>query len=238
MTSMKKRTSKKRRKLIAAAVITAVIGALIISAEVLLSRLERIPDFDISRIPEAVYSEENWNLILVNGENKVPDGYEIRLTELSNGEKVDSRIYPQLQSMFDDMRAVGIYPAVGEGYRTKADQQAIMDKKILSYISEGFSGREAAELAAETVAVPGTSEHELGLAVDINADKSKSTNEEVYGWLYENAYKYGFILRYPRFKSEITGIDYEPWHYRYVGVSDAELIYTKQLCLEEYLEIY
>ena len=178
----------------------------------------------------------DWNLIVVNQWNKIPDNYSVTLTELSNGHKVDSRIYPDLQEMFDDMRAEGIYPVVREGYRTAEEQQAILDERIQRYMNEGYS-RPMAEMAAkEWVAVPGTSEHQLGLAVDINADKSRSTNDEVYQWLAENAYKYGFILRYPQGKEDITGNAYEPWHYRYVGKEAAEEIHYEQICLEEYVE--
>ena len=85
------------------------------------------------------------------------------------------------------------------------------------------------------MAEPGTSEHELGLAIDINADLDRSTSDEVYGWLAQNAWKYGFVLRYPADKTDITGIDYEPWHYRYVGQEAAKEMHKKGLCLEEYL---
>jgi D-alanyl-D-alanine carboxypeptidase len=86
--------------------------------------------------------------------------------------------------------------------------------------------------------LPGTSEHQLGLAVDINADPMKSTAEEVYTWFAENAYQYGFILRYPEGKEAVTGMSYEAWHYRYVGVSAATVIYNEGLCLEEYIGKY
>ena len=177
---------------------------------------------------------EEWNLIVVNRWNEIPEDYSVTLTELSNGQKVDSRIYPNLQEMFDAMRAEGIYPVVREGYRTAEEQKKIFDDKIFSYVREGYSRKRAEKLAGGMVAVPGTSEHQLGIAVDINADKSRSTNDEVYQWLAGNAYKYGFILRYPQGKEDITGTDYEPWHYRYVGEDVAEEIYMKQICLEEY----
>ena len=90
-------------------------------------------------------------------------------------------------------------------------------------------------MAEQWVAIPGTSEHELGLAVDINADKERSSNEEVYNWLAENAWRYGLILRYPQGKEGITGIDYEPWHYRYVGKEVAKQIYEEGITLEEYV---
>ncbi len=125
---------------------------------------------------------------------------------------------------------------VREGYRTAKEQQEILNDKIQIYINQGYSQSRAEKTAKEWVALPETSEHQLGIAVDINADKSKCSNEEVYTWLSENAYKYGFILRYPLGKQEITGISYEPWHYRYVGVEAAREIYEQEICLEEYLE--
>ena len=177
---------------------------------------------------------DEWNLIVVNRWNNIPEDYTVTLTELSNGQKVDSRIYPHLQNMFNAARAEGIYPMVREGYRTAAEQQKLLDDKIQAYINEGYSQSRAKRSALEWVAPPGTSEHQLGIAVDINADKTKSSNDEVYMWLAENAHHYGFILRYPQAKQEITGTSYEPWHYRYVGVEVAEKIYNQKICLEEY----
>ena len=153
---------------------------------------------------------EEWNLIVVNRWNELPEDYSVELTELSNGQKVDSRIYPYLQEMFDAARAEGIYPIVREGYRTAEEQQEILDDKIQTYINQGYSQSRAEKTAKEWVALPGTSEHQLGIAVDINADKSKCSNEEVYAWLAENAYKYGFILRYPMGKQEISRITFIP----------------------------
>ena len=176
-----------------------------------------------------------WNLILVNSKNPIPKNYEVTLTELSNGNMVDERIYPELQQMIDSARSAGIYPMVSEAYRTSEEQQAIMDEKIQEFIEDGYSKRKAKKLAKNWVAAPGTSEHELGLALDINSDGSLSSDSEVYGWLAENAYKYGFILRYPQGKENITGISYEPWHYRYVGQEAASEIFERQICLEEYL---
>ena len=178
---------------------------------------------------------EDWKLIVVNRWNKLPEDYQVELTELSNGEKVDSRIYPALQEMFDDARAEQIYPIVRDGYRTMEEQQKEMDEKIQAYMDEGYSRKRAEKTAEEWVALPGTSEHQLGIAVDINADKSRCSNEEVYKWLSEHAHQYGFILRYPLGKQSITGTSYEPWHYRYVGVKAAQEIYQQQICLEEYM---
>lgn len=179
---------------------------------------------------------EEWNLIVVNAWNELPEDYSVELTELSNGQKVDSRIYPYLQEMFDAAREEGVYPVVREGYRTAEEQQEILEDRIQTYINQGYSRSRAERTAKEWVALQGTSEHQLGIAVDINADKSMCSNEEVYAWLAENAYKYGFILRYPPGKQEITGTSYEPWHYRYVGVEAAQEIYEQGICLEEYFE--
>ena len=179
---------------------------------------------------------EEWNLIVVNRWNELPEDYSVELTELSNGQMVDSRIYPYLQEMFDAARAEGIYPIAREGYRTAEEQQEILDDKIQTYINQGYSQSRAEKTAKEWVALPGTSEHQLGIAVDINADKSKCSNEDVYGWLAENAYKYGFVLRYPLGKQKITGTSYEPWHYRYVGKEVAREIHEREICLEEYFK--
>ena len=185
--------------------------------------------------PEISDKDPEWNLILVNQDHPIPENYDITLTLLSNGRQVDSRIYPELQQMFDDCRAAGYQLFVREGYRTHADQQQLMDEKVQAYRNEGYGQDEAESLAKQWVAVPGTSEHELGIAVDINADTSVSSSDAVYGWLEQNSYLYGFILRYPADKTEITGISNEPWHFRYVGKEAAQTIHEKGLCLEEYL---
>lgn len=184
-----------------------------------------------------LFSEETDNpeLTLVNDDNHIPDNWDVELTTLSNGEQVASLIYPDLQEMFDDMRADGIYPFVRAGYRSDNEQKRVLNEKTAAYMAEGYSKSRARELALETVALPGTSEHELGLAVDINAVEGESDSNEVYSWLAENAYKYGFIMRYPEDKTDITGKDYEPWHYRYVGKEAAKEMYNSGECLEEYL---
>ena len=180
--------------------------------------------------------DHGWKLILVNRENYIPADYEVQLTELSNGKKVDSRIYPELQEMFNAARAQGYGLFVREGYRTQEEQQQLMNEKIEAYENEGKSKSEAKKLAEQWVAIPGTSEHQLGIAVDINADTTKSSRDDVYNWLEENAHTYGFIKRYPSNKTDITGVINEPWHYRYVGKEAASAIYSQGICLEEYIE--
>ena len=176
-----------------------------------------------------------WNLMLVNSRYRIPDDYSVELIRLSNGEQVDSRIYPDLQEMFDDARGAGSSLFVRAGYRSEEDQENLMEDKIEAYRQEGYSQREAEREAEKWVAKPGTSEHELGLSVDINAEGQTDGNR-LYQWLAEHSWKYGFILRYPAEKEEITGIDYEPWHFRYVGKQAAKEMYEQDLCLEEYVQ--
>lgn len=184
-----------------------------------------------------------WNLQLVNAQNTVPDNYaeDIELVLLRNGQAVDRRIYDDLQKMMDDARAEGLAPLICSSYRSHDTQIGLFNKEISQYMAQGYSKEEATEIAAHWVAVPGTSEHELGLAVDIvsignqNLDNSQEQTPE-QKWLMDNCYKYGFILRYPAEKSDITGISYEPWHYRYVGKNAAKAIMEQKICLEEYLE--
>ena len=176
-----------------------------------------------------------WNLILVNRDHPIPKNYQVKLTTLSNGQKVDSRIYPSLQKMFDDARAKGLGLFVAAGYRTAEKQEQLLKERIAAYKNEGNSNKEAEQLAKRWVAVPGTSEHQLGIAVDINADTNICKKEDLYQWLADNSFKYGFIKRYPEGKTKVTGIINEPWHYRYVGKKAAKEMHEQNLCLEEYL---
>ena len=178
-----------------------------------------------------------WELVLVNDRYTVPDSYPEDLTTLKNGKKVDTRIYPDLQAMFDAARRDGLSLEVRSGYRTKESQQQVLDDKQAEFITEGYSQREAKKMAREWVALPGHSEHELGLAVDINAEDS-GQKDELYHWLNENSWKYGFIQRYPDGAEEITGYDWHPWHYRYVGEDVARNIYSLGITLEEYLSLF
>lgn len=188
--------------------------------------------------PKEATLDNGWELILVNDKNYIPDGYEVDLLTLSNGNRVDRRIYPELQQMFDDMRREGHKPKVVSGYRSESEQANILEEKCQEYMNQGFGRIVAKEKALDWVAEPGASEHQLGIAVDINPDYTVSKGVGFYEWLSENAHKYGFINRYPADKVEITGISNERWHYRYVGKEVAEIMYEENLCLEEYIEIY
>lgn len=185
---------------------------------------------------EPTEAPKQWELTLVNADNPLhSEDIPTDLTTLRNDVQVDSRIYPALQQMFDDAREQGIYPLVNEGFRTSKRQQEILDQYIADYVAQGYDAEEAKNLALKTVCLPGTSEHELGLALDIIGDE-ETADANVYAWLAENAWDYGFILRYPDGKEDITGISYEPWHYRYVGVEAAKQMQASGETLEEYLQ--
>lgn len=181
-----------------------------------------------------------WQLLLVNPWNVIPAGYDVPLKELSGGHAVDERCYDALMEMLEDCRAAGLSPMICSSYRTLEKQEQLYNDKINDLTALGYSLKDAKDEAGRHVAVPGTSEHHLGLALDIvdeNNQELDTSQEEtpVQQWLMENSWKYGFILRYPNGKSDITGIIYEPWHYRYVGKEAAAEINEMDLCLEEYL---
>ena len=142
--------------------------------------------------------------------------------------------------MMDGCRAAGLSPTICSSYRTQEKQEQLYQNKVDRLAAQGWSLEEAKVEAAKSVAIPGTSEHQLGLAVDI-VDKhsqvldNSQADTPAQQWLMEHSWEYGFILRYPEGKSEITGIIYEPWHYRYVGKEAAAEIHELGLCLEEYL---
>lgn len=191
---------------------------------------------DLFNLPVSA-SDVPWYLTLVNGSNPVPDNWEVELTELKNDERVDSRMYSSLQEMFDDCRADRLLPIVSSSYRTAEDQQRIFDEKVEAYMNEGYSEAAAEKLTYSWVAKPGYSEHQLGLAVDINSeDTSICSNQAVWNWIKEHCAEYGFILRYPENKEAVTGYSYEPWHFRYVGKDAAKTITDQGITLEEYIQ--
>lgn len=185
-------------------------------------------------------SASDWRLLLVNPWNELPEDYAVELVSLSNGLKVDERIFEDLNDMLSACRAAGLNPIVCSAYRTGATQTRLYNNKIARLRAAGWTGDALLAEAARWVAPPGTSEHQTGLALDIVSasyqllnDAQADTAEQK--WLMEHCWEYGFILRYPEDKTEITGIGYEPWHYRYVGRETAAAIRDSGLCLEEYL---
>lgn len=169
---------------------------------------------------------------LVNKYNKLPDNYEIDdLVTLDNeyskkAEKVREVIYNDLKKMFDEAKKDNINLNVISGFRTNEKQDTLFNNSIKK------NGLDHALIYS---AKPGYSEHQLGLAIDINSVEESFKNTNEYKWLKNNSYKYGFIERYPEGKEKITGFGYEPWHYRYLGVDVATKIFTENITYEEYV---
>lgn len=232
------RKRKRRfRRIIALASIVFLIAIAVNKASVFIETRLAGNDTPVKQTTEKREDLIPWNLTLVNSKNPVPKDWTTEFTYLRNDHKVDSRIYPELQRMFDDCRAAGLLPHINESYRTNEEQQRIFNEKVSAYESGGYSYETAYDKASEYAALPEYSEHQLGLAVDIiSEDKKAKTNEAVWNWMAGHCAQYGFILRYPYGKEEITGISYEPWHYRYVGKEAAKAITESGLCLEEYIE--
>ena len=190
--------------------------------------------------PAKPSAADNELLTLVNPWNELPEDWQVDLVTLSNGLQIDRRCYDALQEMMDACREAGYEPLICSAYRTQETQQDLFNNKVAKLEAEGKSHDEAVQEAGTVVAVPGTSEHQLGLTVDVVDVNNQNLTEEqektpTQKWLMANSWRYGFIHRYPNSKSDITGIIYEPWHYRYVGKDAAQDIFNRDITLEEYL---
>ena len=189
----------------------------------------------------ASFNLEDWNLILVNKDNPLEADIECKLRNY-NGFDVGDRIYEELDAMFKAAKEDGINLLMASGYRNFNTQTYLYEKKISYFKRLGYSQAEATEIASMKVTPPLTSEHETGLAVDVVSYSHNCTdfdfgNCEAGIWLKEHSFEYGFILRYPEGKEDITKIQYEPWHYRYVGKEAAEFIYINDLSFEEFVDM-
>lgn len=195
----------------------------------------------VSAVEQVAAPAEDWQLLLVNPWHTLPEGFQVELKTLPNGMQVDQRIYDDLTAMLADCKAAGLRPLVCSAYRSVETQTRLYRNKITRLRAAGYARDTAVEEAGRWVAVPGTSEHQTGLAVDLVAasyqvlDQNQEQTAE-QKWLMEHCWEYGFILRYPDGKSDLTGIIYEPWHYRYVGVETAQALRESGQCLEEYLQ--
>lgn len=180
---------------------------------------------------------EDWRLTLVNYENKLPEDFEIELSNIDSTRQFDKRAIGELIQMLQDIKKNGIYNVwVQSAYRSIEYQERLFNDKINTYMKQGKTKEEAEELTLQTINRPGTSEHNLGLAVDFNYVNYAFESTKGFKWLQENAENYGFILRYRKDKENITKVDYEPWHWRYVGVEHAKKINELDMCLEEYID--
>lgn len=245
-----RRRRKRYREAMRNRVIAAVLLAAVITGVVFLIRgckKSDAADKDMEQVQDPVDNSggegvvvDDALLTLVNPWNKLPEDWTVDLVTLSDGHKVDSRCYEALQEMMDACRAAGNSPLICAAYRTEETQQGLYDNKVQRLRDSGMSEEEAKAEAAKTVALPGTSEHQLGLAldiVDVNMQELTEAQEDTatQKWLMANSWRYGFIHRYPSSETDITGIIYEPWHYRYVGKDAAQDIFNRGITLEEYL---
>ena len=196
----------------------------------------------LAGLPLPVFAQKDDPLLtLVNPWNTISQDWKVDLVSVGNGHKVDKTCYNDLLDMLDACKAAGFRPVVRSSYRTQATQKQLYENKVNQWKGYGYAEEEARKQAAAIVAPPGTSEHQLGWAVDLVDASYQVLNEKqatmpAQKWLMEHSWEYGFILRYPVNKSDVTGIIYEPWHYRYVGREHAKAIYESGLCLEEWLE--
>ena len=237
-----------RNRAIAAVVLVAlIVGAVFIvngckKDETLPAddRQEQQTDTPEGNTPKPSVNVDDELLTVVNPWNPLPEDWVCDLVTLSDGRRVDSRCYEAFEEMMAACRDAGYAPFLCSAYRTQETQQSLYDNKVQRLMNSGMGEEEAKVEAAKAVAIPGTSEHQLGLAVDIvDANMQDLTDEqektETQKWLMANSWRYGFIHRYPNDKTDITGIIYEPWHYRYVGKAAAQDIFNRDITLEEYV---
>ncbi|OJU11731.1 MAG: hypothetical protein BGN88_14935 [Clostridiales bacterium 43-6] len=187
-----------------------------------------------------VTSPSDWNMILINKNNWLPSNFSVDLAYVDSNYQVDKRIVDKAKKMISDAKAEGVSLVVCSAYRSVKKQTELFNNKVETFLNQGYKQTDAEVKAATITARPRTSEHHTGLAMDI-VTKNYMNLDDGYAdtaaakWLYRNAYKYGFILRYPKDKQSVTNVIFEPWHYRYVGEAAANEIKTRGICLEEYL---
>ena len=188
------------------------------------------------------FDSRGWKVLMVNPWNTVPEGYEVELSSVGSGHSIAAEAAADFTDMIQTLEQMELGPIITSSYRSGTRQQEIFDERMAGYMEGGMAEADAYALTATSVAIPGTSEHQLGLAIDMTDAQYNKLDEgqmetPTQLWLIENSWRYGFILRYPEGKSEITGIIYEPWHYRYVGKTLAAELYDLGLTLEEYLDM-
>lgn len=192
------------------------------------------------------FDSQDWRLVLINKQHPIPEDYTFTLETIrthSGGIQCDGRVMEDLFAMLKaaDEEQIGL--AICSHYRDLNRQELLFNRKIKTYMKKGMSYMEAYQISSQTVTVPGASEHQIGLAMDIVSESYPELEEgfadtEAGIWLREHCAEFGFILRYPKGKETITGIRFEPWHFRYVGREAAEVIMEEEICLEEFWEKY
>lgn len=192
---------------------------------------------------DAELTRDDWRLVLINKQHSIPEDYTFTFGSIHTQKGVmrfDERIIPDLLKMMKAAKEEGINLEIRSPYRDMNRQVYLFNKKIKEYMQQGMSYMDAYAVSSKTVTVPGASEHQIGLALDITCDThielTKSFGETEAGkWLAEHGCEYGFIVRYPEGKEYVTGIEYEPWHLRYVGAEAATIITREGITLEEFV---
>lgn len=190
---------------------------------------------------EYTFDEDDWRLILINKQHSVPEDYTFPLGTITGSMQCDERILEDLLAMMQAAKKDGVNLVICSPYRDYNRQTYLFEKKITRYMNAGMSYMDAYKTASVTVTSPNASEHRIGLAIDFYSNTYKSLDEgfadtETGKWLAVHSSEYGFILRYPKGKEFITGIEYEPWHFRYVGKEAATVITESAITLEEFWE--
>lgn len=203
------------------------------NGDYVLRSVAKKPDIDIN----------DWSYLLVNQEHALPENFSIETANSIDGHPFDARAVTFLDAMIADGRQAGMQLMIASAYRSYDHQKTLYENKAAQYQAEGYLEAYSYVKAATVVAKPGESEHNLGLAADImSADYTELTKgfeDTPEGkWLKKNCSKYGFILRYPKNKEDITGVIYEPWHFRYVGKEAATYMMQCDLTLEEFVSLY
>lgn len=182
---------------------------------------------------------ENWALAMIGVNYPLPDKYSPNLSEAVDGSsvKLDSRVATHYREMYNAAKQAGCILTPYSGYHTYSLQESTYTRKLNYYISQGYSEEQAAAETQKKTLPAGCSEHNAGLCMDIVSASSDFVNTKEFQWLCDNAMNYGFVLRYPENKQEITGVNYQPWHWRFVGVEAAKEMAQNNQCLEEYLGI-
>lgn len=180
---------------------------------------------------------DDWRVTLANYENILPENFTVKVSNIDSTRQFDSRAIGELTDMMNAMRKAGITNIwVQSAYRSVARQKELYDASVQKYLKQGKTQEEAQKLTDEYINKPGSSDHNLGLAVDFNYVDNKFEKLDGFKWLQQHAEEYGFILRYPKDKENITKIAYESWHWRYVGKEHAQKMNKLNMCLEEYVE--
>lgn len=200
-------------------------------------------DEPVVSVDELTFDSSDWRLTLINKQHPIPNDYDFKLGTFTPGMRCDERVIEDLLLMMQAAKADGLNLVVRSPYRTSDHQEDNFNNRIKSYMKQGLSYMEAYKATSRVITVPGCSEHEVGLALDITSDsycelKQGFADTEGGKWLAEHSSEYGFVIRYPEGKEYITSIEYEPWHFRYVGREAAAVMKEENLCLEEFWDKY